>query len=1571
MQMSRILTNNIPSNLVKAGRFFMQSPLRESCLPLLRGCALQQAADLFDVPRFMLENYLVSSPVEPAPVLEPDDSFGWLSYPAYPAGCSVGGAIAGIFGSLEEMRRDKPRIVEHNRHMIQTVLEITSEGSAAGYDSHGVSLVVLDLKTGDLELVQAKTSGDIDERGYMTINQLIKQRPEIETGEVMILVNGAQTRAATQGDNMYSRANAHLHYELMTREMFTDVMTEEERIRFREEYPLLINEMGPFNVGHNGDVNSKIKWERYFFDKGFTTEADCDSKEIPRLERSIYECLQADRVLGTEQRFLAWFVKDLKRYRVLSDEVVVEEQGIERRLVFKEQMEDVLEIARNLKTSGASLVTVAGAVAARLLSFCDPTSVYVFETLTNIREHTGSYLPVTTIVKGPKAGGMIIYRDESDEMIPLKYASDLSNLRNRIKQYKDERREEIDVDYITSGAKVKIRDGKVDYVELGEWQIAEIQTGDGGTVPVLAVFDILSGTKIQEGINESPIIDYRLEGPRKTAVLKAAGHLVELSRVDRTVVYDTVLGNIISGPTSVLGKQVKSFPTEEDVVYAVDNQYGAEILLAYVTLLRNTRNLFDFRMDHYGRLKGDVRLKLASLFNLDGKQLDEKKLRRILRKVTMIYGLGEGTSRNTLGIAFSTANLEGLNDVVTQVMESNLARTEKPHMDENTLLLFVSNSGGTKPVVALSGEIMDELGDRLDRGPYIWSVTNLITSELARISSRSLGAAVTNLPWEKAVGSTFAAFTALQTILTFIVYLHEVRGAIKPRRAQYLYQCLAKFPEVARSTLSSSLANERVEELGEYIAGNNLDLSFIGALQGFDATEGALKFAEMVQHPRVKFYSGAYDQHGQRATYLRDLRTNPGSLLFIHIPNLETSIGSWMAQLIKENQPRAGRIACIACEEDMRILEENGADFVIPSPTGTSDNMFADALSKMLLDNMITEATIEKTNRLATRISSWGHRLLDLAAERDSQEIFRIQKELTVYFRNFKRYSEGDYHSEMRRQKTMDLERQLSEGRISVEDREDSLGTIYKTSRRVSMVPASTRDRINDLFKVLLECDSSGSEDRKLFYSLLDDLILEFSDRSLAMRLSDERYFDNPPKARVAVHYQGVAKLIGCNPIKPDNIAKFQQGWGIQSFVLPPGRRLSDAVYNLPGVLERLVDVTRGRCSREIIVEESRALTKIGFSRRQVAKIQSFLDIVDVRDIFRVQPCFTREGTWRFCRIQPGDCCSVEDVNPDKERVVSREFVQIITGLSEPVVHISGRIYKLGLELAIVDKYGDLDQIMVIQGRPRILSRKQASHLARTSPYLNSKIAFVLEWLSDMPRKRIVSYMRRIHPAHYLLLERRDLVHRIELLERKRKQLEKIKFKEEISQIVPDLFQIGLDDLYTMKNVFKAVNSIRGMAIYQVEIRSVQNEIEWLAQRDLSRTTGLAATMKSSYDNPDFLRGTKRIAAYGGRLKMGYGKDDAPTIIIPVWNDENVIIELLLLHPEIRDDMPVAEKIGTLGDKYHRIIDHVTEYVVWDDKYLQDITMVDLMMLSDEEIANDRIIPAIRKRSGRRHKSID
>ncbi|MBI2944484.1 MAG: hypothetical protein HYY25_09790 [Candidatus Wallbacteria bacterium] len=1477
----------------------------------------------------------------------PDGIEAWSRSPAYPLGCSVGGGVARI---PHDSSLGRERVVEHNRHFLRAVVDITSEGSAAGYDSHGISLSVLDLPTGRVELIGAKTSGDIDERGYITVAQLLKRIPGLELGTSLVLVAGAQTRAATQGDNMYSSANAHLHTERMTREVLGDALRPGELAKVRDSNPLVVGSEGPFHVGHNGDVNSKIRWERYFLEKGFQSDADSDSKEIPRLERLLYECLMADRVLGGD-RCLSWLVDDLGARRVLPDRSTLEERGHVVERAFPEQRQTLLALASALREAGATLVTIAGALAARLISFADPTSVYVYETLTRIPSREDSHLPVATLVRGPKAGGMVLYEDKDDPQMPIKFASSLANLRAQIRRYAGERHERVPVDYITTGAVVKIREGEVDYHALLDWQIAELGSRpDDPREPALAFFDLLSGERLQPAPVRSPIIDYRLCGQERSATLKPVGEFAGRSRIERAVVYDTVLGEILTGPTPILHKQIKAFPTEEPATCAVDNQYGAEILLSFVTLLRNTRQLFDGRFDAMGRIQSELTLEPSALFRLDPSHMTRPELEQLLRRVDTVIGLGEGTSRNVLGMAFSAAQLEGLNAVHMSALESNLARMQSPHVDSRALLAFVSNSGGTKPVVALAEETLERIGADWKGGPYVWAVTNLVTSELARSASRSLGASVTNLPWEKAVGSTYAAFTALQNLLAMLVYLHEARGLLRPGRARHLYRSLASFPAVARATLAYPAARDEVRRLARWIAGNNLDIAYVGALEGFDAAEGALKFAEMMQHSRVKFYSGAYEQHGQRATYLRALRTNPGTLVILHVPNLDTTIGSWTAQLIREDRPRCGKIAVICAQEDALTLRESGADFVIPAPEGTTDTLFTDLLTKLLIDNMLTEATIEESNLIAGKLAGWGARLLDLASAERPVPQDRVEKELLRIRREFARMDAGAYDSQARVAATLEIERQAVSGTIAELEREDRLAELYRGGRRLSACAAEARQRVSDLLHLLTEEDLSAEPE--VFDGLLWDLVLELSDRNLAMRVADERFQGNPERARMAVHYQGLAKVVGANPIKPDNIAKFQQGWGIASFLLPPGKRRSH-----PGIsLERaLLDETGGWHAQR------RELARLGFSAEDIGRLEAFGEVVTVGRAVAATPIYL--GAERFAfRVEDAAAQGSQGQQGEprasggQELSVPAESLETLRRERRPVLVFERSNGCLAVTAIATDPFGDPDQSLRVDGTLAAGGRAGG----KRSAYLDSRQALVDGWLSGLPQPVRFRVAARVGPADFLALSERELRDRVRELVSRAHMIGELKHLESFEATGFDLLDATAENLETLRNVLTAVRSLRGSAIYLVKRAAENGREEHLAIRDPSSLRGSVVGSRSGFDDWNRLRGNKKIAASGRRLKMGYGKDGAPIVILPGEDEQGRVVRLLLMHPEIDEALGVPDRIRTLGRKYNQILNHASEYVEWSDDYLARVPMRDLLMLSDEEIADERIVPMVR-----------
>ncbi|MBI3891761.1 MAG: hypothetical protein HY303_09560, partial [Candidatus Wallbacteria bacterium] len=175
-----------------------------------------------------------------------------------------------------------------------------------------------------------------------------------------------------------------------------------------------------------------------------------------------------------------------------------------------------------------------------------------------------------------------------------------------------------------------------------------------------------------------------------------------------------------------------------------------------------------------------------------------------------------------------------------------------------------------------------------------------------------------------------------------------------------------------------------------------------------------------------------------------------------------------------------------------------------------------------------------------------------------------------------------------------------------------------------------------------------------------------------------------------------------------------------------------------------------------------------------------------------------------------------------------------------------------------------------------------------------------------------------------------------------------------------DLLDSTADNLETLRNVLTAVRAIRGSAIYDVKRQVEEGREDYLGKRDAASLRGIAAGSRSSFDDWNRLRGHKKIAASGRRLKMGYGKDGAPVVILPGEDEQGRVARLLLLHPEIDEALPVPDRIRTLGRKYHLILNHASEYVEWSDDYLARVPMRDLLMLSDEEIADERIVPMVR-----------
>jgi len=117
--------------------------------------------------------------------------------------------------------------------------------------------------------------------------------------------------------------------------------------------------------------------------------------------------------------------------------------------------------------------------------------------------------------------------------------------------------------------------------------------------------------------------------------------------------------------------------------------------------------------------------------------------------------------------------------------------------------------------------------------------------------------------------------------------------------------------------------------------------------------------------------------------------------------------------------------------------------------------------------------------------------------------------------------------------------------------------------------------------------------------------------------------------------------------------------------------------------------------------------------------------------------------------------------------------------------------------------------------------------------------------------------------------------------------------------------------------------------------------------------TGSAASIESRAEGGSRLKGTKRSVVMDRRAFVGVGaKDDRRIAILPLVDHRFLVNALVLLHLRFREDMTVAEKIESLGDRYDDIVDGVTEAdIPWSDDLLDPVRPERLFTYLPREVA--------------------
>jgi hypothetical protein len=464
------------------------------------------------------------------------------------------------------------------------------------------------------------------------------------------------------------------------------------------------------------------------------------------------------------------------------------------------------------------------------------------------------------------------------------------------------------------------------------------------------------------------------------------------------------------------------------------NKYGEEIIVIQPLALRkNTEKLFTQAAD------GTISLRTgqAGIGLMMGTENETLRRQRI-RELKQIITGAAGTSFLINVIAGNLARKLGLNALpVINLDGFTGSDTIPPSVDQHTLFIANSNSGGTSDTIKLTHELasltaviqrieaeitrrdrdLDEVivanarlnqlrelvkpeTQRTDlpthlqqfiatKTPWIYVITNIEASALGNIGRGldavihpAAGAGITNLPEEECVGSTFAAMASLQWQLALHTYLGEVRGDISTDYAQQIYAELAQLPNVVEQIVSDRALIAEIEKMCSELVGGNFDFVYTGYLDGVPE-EQAHKAAEMIQEMFAGWHFFQF-QHGKYAHMKRRTRHTLGSILGHNAP--PPSWPFFNARAIKsaaEIGPRVATSFFIAHRSDRETLQaipDYAPDFIFTYP---ADSIVLYPFQVIIVSHLISYFWGLKKKEIARYIEEWNQPFVDILMQLD------------------------------------------------------------------------------------------------------------------------------------------------------------------------------------------------------------------------------------------------------------------------------------------------------------------------------------------------------------------------------------------------------------------------------------------------------------------------------------------------------------------------------------------------------------------------------------------------------------
>jgi glucosamine--fructose-6-phosphate aminotransferase (isomerizing) len=195
--------------------------------------------------------------------------------------------------------------------------------------------------------------------------------------------------------------------------------------------------------------------------------------------------------------------------------------------------------------------------------------------------------------------------------------------------------------------------------------------------------------------------------------------------------------------------------------------------------------------------------------------------------------------------------IEQLARIPVEVDYASEFRYREPVLDEDTLLLVISQSGETADTIAA-------LREAKEQGSKVLSICNVYGSMITREAD---GTILTHAGPEIGVASTKAFTSQMIALYLFGLYLGQLRGKLSPDEARHHAQQLAELPVKIEHLLNES---DELEELAKEFF-RSTDFLYLGRGINFPvALEGALKLKE-ISYIHAEGYPAGEMKHGPNA----------------------------------------------------------------------------------------------------------------------------------------------------------------------------------------------------------------------------------------------------------------------------------------------------------------------------------------------------------------------------------------------------------------------------------------------------------------------------------------------------------------------------------------------------------------------------------------------------------------------------------------------------------------------------------------------------------------------------------